>query len=529
MMARLKPALISEEGKFIKVPEADDKLDASFVPVSAPLQISSAGILELDMTAISDGSAAVVAHNAAPDAHSVILANKASKTEVTAVVAVHNSALDAHATIISELVGKPELTAHDVNVDAHSAAMALKVNVADINRAQAVLALGDNFNDYKTPGLLAVNAGVYINQPPVTSNGVDLKSGFLRVSAGPDGDVFQEFLVWQAGGSTGMVLSRGWHKAIDSWGSWISAAQVMDIDTIVSEHNIDSLAHVDIRDLVSVHNISSLSHTDIRDLVFAHNTNLDAHAALFGSKIRNRYTATVTIYVRPDGNDSNSGLVDTAAGALKTLSGVLTWLRKTDMSGYAVTVILAPGTYTGAWWSGLGINCTTTLKSADSTDKAIISTAMTCIDYAYVNFQNIKFQNTSVVDIHSTSFISGCDFEYQGANTGNIITTQRNSYLYLQTGCSLSGTAGVGIYVTQNSMVNNWGELVFKDPIFSDAVVSAIRSSLVWSGATFTGSATGRRFNVSRVSLIDSNNRGPNAIPGTIDGTADAATGGFYI
>jgi hypothetical protein len=43
---------------------------------------------------------------------------------------------------------------------------------------------------------------------------------------------------------------------------------------------------------------------------------------------------------------------------------------------------------------------------------------------------------------------------------------------------------------------------------------------------TFSGSATGKRYDVSKVSLIDS---GGGTLPGNVAGTADATTGGIYV
>lgn len=65
--------------------------------------------------------------------------------------------------------------------------------------------------------------------------------------------------------------------------------------------------------------------------------------------IREVLTADRTYYVRPDGNDANSGLANTSTGAFLTISYATNIVVKTlDCAGYNVTVQLASGTYNEA-------------------------------------------------------------------------------------------------------------------------------------------------------------------------------------
>lgn len=49
------------------------------------------------------------------------------------------------------------------------------------------------------------------------------------------------------------------------------------------------------------------------------------------------------------------------------------------------------------------------------------------------------------------------------------------------------------------------------------------------SGARFTGSPSGTRYNVAYGGVLDTNGGGANFICGTKAGTANAATGGYYV
>ena len=77
----------------------------------------------------------------------------------------------------------------------------------------------------------------------------------------------------------------------------------------------------------------------------------------------------LTVYVRPDGSDTNNGLTDTAAGAFKTPQGAYNALTKAYiLSGFSITIQLsktyAPGSitsYPGLFASNVGVNGAITL------------------------------------------------------------------------------------------------------------------------------------------------------------------------
>lgn len=155
-MAGFKPVLVSADGRFIRVPDDGDKLDALYIPLTGRLVVDAEGRLSVDVLDIKQDI--------------TTLFNKLSAT---------NQAVDG------------------------------------------LISPGDDFNNQKTPGLFEVTTGVYINQPPATSDGTTLKAGVLRVTTTSAGDVFHEYMVTQAGETTGHILGRGFHNAISSWGSWV--------------------------------------------------------------------------------------------------------------------------------------------------------------------------------------------------------------------------------------------------------------------------------------------------------------------
>ncbi len=69
--------------------------------------------------------------------------------------------------------------------------------------------------------------------------------------------------------------------------------------------------------------------------------------------VREKLTADRTYYVRTDGNDNNTGLVNNAGGAFQTIQGAANYFAsKLDLAGFNIILRVADGTYAGAMFRG---------------------------------------------------------------------------------------------------------------------------------------------------------------------------------
>lgn len=265
--------------------------------------------------------------------------------------------------------------------------------------------------------------------------------------------------------------------------------------------------------------------------------------ALFGgsSYIREKLTGNRTYYVRTDGSDSNTGLVNNSGGAFLTIQKALDVAATIDFNGYTVTVQIGDGTYTGAvaipvCVGQLGPAYLVLNGNSGTPANVIVSRTggpgVNVLPNAMVTLQNFELRTTTSgfglnVDGTGAVAIMGTGMRFGACSQGCIYVSQGT------VACS------AGYTVAGNSPIRVWaaGNGVYKEefmtitysgtPAFSTANIYARSGAYVASGAsTQSGSATGQRYNVDENAVVATLGGGANFYPGNSAGTT--GTTGVY-
>lgn len=259
-----------------------------------------------------------------------------------------------------------------------------------------------------------------------------------------------------------------------------------------------------------------------------------------GSGGREVLTGNRTYYVRTDGSDSNNGLANTAGGAFLTIQKAVDTAALLDINGKTLTIQIADGTYTTPVILrdilGYHSNSCLILKGNTSTpanvilsvtsNNAISANAINSIwnirdlevrtttggsgirmDSAKVIFENLRFGACAIAHL-VLSGDSGCWV------TGNYSITGGSLYHIYNDGASYFELASKTITLSGNPALS------YSFIRTSSGAISNV------PGNTFSGLATGKRYDVLLNGAIDTGGGGANYFPGSISGTT--TTGGQY-
>lgn len=252
---------------------------------------------------------------------------------------------------------------------------------------------------------------------------------------------------------------------------------------------------------------------------------------------REKLTGNRQYYVRADGSDANTGLANTTGGAFLTIQKAVDLISDTlDLQGYVVTIQVADGTYTTPVVLRKLTGRGTVVIQGNSTTPA-----------------NVVLSVTSANGVAAGVDASGYtlkDFKVQTTTAGSGVIAQRGAlvavnnlvfgacvtaHLYADSGATIvaSGPYAIAGSAASHVQLDSGGRLecnsrtvtISGTPAFSAAfayLTDTATASI--QGNTFSGSATGVRYNVSYNSVLRT---GGATLPG---GTAGTNTnGGYYI
>jgi len=250
---------------------------------------------------------------------------------------------------------------------------------------------------------------------------------------------------------------------------------------------------------------------------------------------RELLTANRTYYVdATNGNDSNDGLASGSGRAFKTIQKSYSAICMLDLGGFTVTVQLADGTYT----TGLKVSVSPVggnvayIGNTATPGNVIISTtssaAISVTSPINLALSGLKLQTTTSGDGISaagagSNITLGAGMQF-GACAGAQINANRNSLVSITSAYTINGGAQYHVRAQQGGLVSG-GSIACTltgTPAFSAATFS-IESTGVFTmfNWTFSGSATGKRYDVSGSGGLNSFGGGTAStfFPGNSNGT----------
>lgn len=258
---------------------------------------------------------------------------------------------------------------------------------------------------------------------------------------------------------------------------------------------------------------------------------------------RERLAANRTYYVRSDGNDANTGLVDNAGGAKLTLQSAYNAARLLDFNNFTVTIQSRKATDTAGisisnpWTGGgsliiLGDETTPANAVVASTTGNVFSVSTPCP--GTISVRGFKM-STNVAGAGCLSCtVSGTFLQFQNvdfaASPGsNHIVCNNGGRVQATGNYTISGGAARHIFDTAGFVIIPTRTVTISGtPAFSTAFCDAIGSGgfVNLAGNTFSGSATGKRYQATLNSSISVNGAATTYLPGDVTGTT--ATGAQY-
>lgn len=259
---------------------------------------------------------------------------------------------------------------------------------------------------------------------------------------------------------------------------------------------------------------------------------------------RELLVAARTYYVLTTGSDSNTGLVNTAGGAFLTIQKAYNVITQTlDLGGQNVTIQVGDGTYTaglsasGQWTGGGSVFVTGNTGSPSS---CVISvTGGQCFNISTtlpspLTIQGFKVQTTTsgsgIYCTHvGTVYYGSMDFGTMASGYSHIYAVGASTSVTCLGNYNITGGAYAHWQTTNGAIIAVVSKTITitGTPAFNLFAYASRLSEMEVYANTYSGSATGQRYQVDHNSVIFTNAAGATALPGSTAGSANA--GGQYV
>lgn len=259
-----------------------------------------------------------------------------------------------------------------------------------------------------------------------------------------------------------------------------------------------------------------------------------AAGAVSSLGVREQLTAARTYYVRTDGSDANTGLVNSAVGAFLTIQAAVNAVYALDTRGYAVTIQVADGTYTaGASVVGpmpgvsLASGTPLTIQGNNGAPGNVIisTTSANCFavtDGARAYITGFELRTTTSGDCLIAA--RGAEIRYGTIRFGVCAAFHKecndHARMYNNGNYSVVGNAVAHEHCNNRSYILNLSATVTISgtPAFSSFYCGASSATIQYVGVTFSGSATGKRFLIHQAGAFISAGASLTYLPGDVAG-----------
>src|SRR5688572_29387715 len=240
-------------------------------------------------------------------------------------------------------------------------------------------------------------------------------------------------------------------------------------------------------------------------------------AAPAGTAGRETLTAARTYYVRTDGSDSNTGLVDSAGGAFLTIQKAMDVTCSLDMSSFQVTIQVRNGTYTGSLECKNWLGSLRPILLGDTTTPSnviIQTTGSNCItndgkipwDIRGFELDTVSSGASIRASNNGIIYMRNCRFP---ATAGNHMHAETTGVIIIEGNYTVAGSpGGDGIHMLASEggiiyTLNGITVTLSGTPAWPGNFASASRLGVIKCfGVTYSGAATGSRYSASNGGLI---------------------------
>jgi hypothetical protein len=250
-------------------------------------------------------------------------------------------------------------------------------------------------------------------------------------------------------------------------------------------------------------------------------------------------TADRTYYVRPDGNDTNTGLVDSGGGAFLTLQKAWDTICTLDLAIYTATIQVADGTYTGGIGTArtpVGTAAVIIKGNAATPANVVIAStgASPCFSFAgpcQAAVRDMKLDPTGtgsgIYTTHPGAKITFRNLDFGGMDSTASHVRTDGGMISADGAYAISGGAGSHMTAIGPGSIFMGGFTVTLTgtPAFTRFLLLSTLGLISLFTTVFSGLATGSRYTASGNSVINSFGAGTAStyFPGNSNGTT--ATG----